>query len=250
MKAAINIRTFESKLIRSGYYFAVLVIAYCILGTVGNLLHIYLREVGSRTALLSFWLAHTAVLLTIIWSAVRTVTKYNWKAADWGFTLRWGCWISLGLIALDVLYKWQDWHTFKIAQYFWDPQQIVSITIEELVFRVAAISFLMHRFRNHKGRAILSIVLAAPFFIVPHLPTDTAHHLVHTILAMSLFFGVVFYYTRSILFPMYWHVMQNRGDILGLTGTAAVLVLYFGIAILGWYLDRRRRLKPVGGEAL
>ncbi len=169
---------------------------------------------------------------------------------DYGFTLNWGCWLGLALIAggTFIVLSYGDIVSGSVSLKL--SFVVFNASVEELIFRVLLINSLIAVLVKRKRRVLIAILVSAFLFTSAHWPTKTVWQL-QGILIMSVLFGYIYYWTRSILFPMGWHVYSNTVDDSGLVGVLMAVVIYFVIALYGRMLDHRRaRVVPVGGETI
>jgi len=214
-------------------------LAYSIYGLIGNFFNDYLKRLSYMDTLFAIQMVHATVVCTIVLIIVVAIFGRKTKADSWGFTLDNGCWISLFLCILVTLPYYSVLKFSWLGNWFWDPVQIVSISVEELTCRVMLITGLAYTLRRlHRGR-ILAVVISAFIFVIPHIPTHSTSELVNFIFPLGLVFGFAYILTGSILFPIYGHVMTNLGEYLGYTAGLSVIASYFIIALLGRFRMNR-----------
>jgi membrane protease YdiL (CAAX protease family) len=99
--------------------------------------------------------------------------------------------------------------------------------MEELAFRVIAIDEFIRLMDGIKARAFWAILASSALFTGFHLPSKSLVAL-QGIFISSLIFGYVYYKTRSVLFPAWFHAVSNAG----FSGGMLAVALYCLVATL------------------
>ncbi len=217
-------------------------LVYMVYGTFGNYFNLYFTNHQLNEAQFILQMSHVAIITGIIIVIAISVLRRRTTTVTWGFTLDKGCWISLLLCILVTLPYLSDLKFSWLGHWFWDPVQIESIMMEELICRVMLITGLVYMFRRFRRGRILAVIISTIVFIIPHIPTHSAFDMTNFVLSIGLVFGFAYLLTGSILFPLYAHVMTNLGEYLGYTAGMSVIIFYFIVALLGYRY--RNRYEP------
>ena len=226
-------------------FLLVVTAAFVVAGFGNNIL----RSVGSE---LSFEVAGLVGIVTIGAMILATsfavcfgVVRGPSTLVTWGFVIDRRLWIRLVLALLSVLIVIPK---ISGTSWFLGIPQIVSVgtvTMEEMFFRGILISTLLSIVQP-KGRwGVAGLICAtAVVFAVMHIPTKNAAGL-FGVFAGGIFLGYVFYYTRSLLLPIFVHVVANTAEKAGPIGGVVAIVAYFVVAGLVHIWARSRRAVEV-----
>jgi len=190
--------------------------------------------------------------LIAIYAMFLSCYRYEWRIKDLGFTFDRKVIISLAVIVLltapRLLFN-------EAGNYFHYPGgslflYILFATTEELVFRVILIDQLLKVFGDNKWGGFKAVLISSVIFAAIHIPIkDFA--MIRMIFFSSLVMGYVYYYTRSVLAPMYLHVLGNTMAMSGYFGGTLGIIIYFIMALYGKLLNRKRilplKIKEVSG---
>lgn len=90
-----------------------------------------------------------------------------------------------------------------------------------------------------KAKALWAILASSALWSVPHIPSKSLAQLLPGIFLGGLFFGYVYYKTKSILLPAWIHVISNSGYLGGILAAALYCLISFADCV-GWRADYRR----------
>lgn len=187
-----------------------------------------------------------SVIAVIVWAAVFTfmagagAVRSWWTLSNWGFSLNRKWWISSGLVIVSLAFMLLQQ---SVPVWGSDPFfviKMVGATLEEVVFRGLLIGLLVQVFRSSAKGVMLAIAVSAALFTLVHIPTKSGVELIG-LFTSALLMGYIFHVTQSLLFPIFAHVMANTVHDSGFKGGICCIGLYFAVAALGYFLDKRVR---------
>lgn len=193
-----------------------------------------------------FWLF---LLMKILWMATAGVVVYSLirhqrRPASYGFSFRWGGVASLAILVLIHVYLAISGKLVLSApeSFLWSA---LGAFMEELVFRAIAIDELILLMNGIKAKAFWAILASSALWSAPHLLSKSPSQ-VPGIFLGGLFFGYVYYKSRSILLPAWIHVLANAGYLGGIL----IAALYCLVSLADytiWSLKRSAPLLGLGG---
>jgi membrane protease YdiL (CAAX protease family) len=190
-----------------------LLIVFCSIGGIpGNYLHQRHRMDGTAALL--------GLLTEIMWATIAGVVAYSVirqksRPADYGFSFRRGGLASLAVLAAIHVYLAVSGKLALSApeSYLWSA---VGAFMEELLFRAIAIDMFVVLMDGIRAKAFWAILASSALWSLPHIPSKAPRQLLPGIFLGGLFFGYVYYKSRSILLPAWIHVAANAGYLAGL----------------------------------
>jgi len=178
-----------------------------------------------------FSLVNYATIFALI---VYSVWRGQSTLLDWGFGLNKGVLVNIGLIILVILINHDsDSASFMFHQKF-AATTIIGASAEEIIYRAWLITVLVFVMRKVKLNVLWAVLLATMIWFVPHIPTKTGPEL-WNIFTGGIIFCLIYYYTRSILFTMFFHVWSNTVGGMGIAGATIAGAAYFIIATIGHF---------------
>ena len=219
-------------------YILPLVIVYLISGTIHNYIRIHLAD--HETLVVTATIIMIIIMLTLPAAIARSIIKRETSVSDWGFTLDKKVWWHFGLMLFFgglLIYR----HQGDLIRFSADPSLLIAIvgaTIEEIIFRIYIIFFMVRLLSKVGRRVTWAVLLSALLFTVAHIPSKTGVELVN-IMFSSIIMGFITYYTGSVLFPAFYHVASNTLPQIGILGGLTSLAVYFMIAVTGSKNHRR-----------
>ena len=149
----------------------------------------------------------------------------------WGFSHGRGMWLNLALAAFTTVLVFGQLPPTKFTLGDSGLFKIVGAVTEELVFRVYLIRVVATLLSSKKGHVTKAVFLCAVVFTAMHLFRGLPATALLGLFISSLLLGYITYYTRSVLFAAYLHVLANTGSDLGLFGGAIVTVAYLAVSL-------------------
>ena len=112
--------------------------------------------------------------------------------------------------------------------------------MEELAFRAIAIDRFILLLEGVENKVFWAIVASSALWSIPHITSKSFSQLVGGIFLGGLFFGYVYYKSRSILLTAWIHSVANAGYPGGLV----TLALYCVISFADWtiWTSSKRKL--------
>lgn len=188
-----------------------------------------------------FWLF---LLMKILWATTAgmvawSVIRRQRRPADYGFSFKTGGVVSLAMLAVihGYLVISGKFVLSATESYLWSA---VGAFMEELVFRAIAIDKLIVLMDGIKGKAFWAILTSSALWSLPHIISKSLAQLLPGIFLGGLFFGYVYYKTKSILLPAWIHVVANAGYLGGIW----IAVLYCLISFADWGIWSWNRQTP------
>jgi len=209
-----------------------LTVGWAILGIPGN----YFRVRGLTGEARQF----LAFGVMILWAAIAGVVAYSVirrqrRPADYGFSFKAGGVASLAVLAVIHVYLVIS-GKFVLSAADSYLLSALGAFMEELVFRAIAIDKLILLMDGIKAKALWAILASAALWSVPHIPSKSPAQLIPGIFLGGLFFGYVYYKSRSILLPAWIHVVANAGYLAGIWIAALYCLISFADwAIWSWH---------------
>jgi membrane protease YdiL (CAAX protease family) len=184
-----------------------LAIACAVAGVPGN----YFRVRGLANDALLFWTLVAMMLWVgiagvIAWSVIRRQRR----PADYGLSFRPGGVASLVMLALIHIYlaitgKFVLNANGSLVFSVW------GVFTEELLFRSVAIDKFILLMNGIRHKAFWAILASSVLWSVPHITSKSPSQLLGGIFLGALFFGYIYYKSRSILLPAWIHGVANAG---------------------------------------
>jgi len=215
---------------------------YVISGLLFNYFQRVFTHSQNNSGLVAIQVVHICFISALIILFIISLTKPKYSLQYWGFRFNKGFLVSIGLALIVYFLYDHSLRLFIPANLPRDTVQFVSLICEELFFRAMLINYLKSLFANNRMKWIIVIPLSAIIFTIPHIPSYSFSKLLGGTFQLGLAWGAIYYFSNSILFPMYSHVMLNRVDQFGMLGVIAVTVIYVVLSSFG-YLENRRRIE-------
>ena len=215
---------------------------YVIVGFLLNYFQKLFTDSQNYDGLVAIYSVHLCFISALIILFIISLTKPKYSLQYWGFRFNTGFLVSIGLALVVYFLYDHPLRLFIPANLPRDTIQFVSLICEELFFRAMLINYLKSLFANNRMKWIIVIPLSAIIFTIPHIPSYSFSKLLGGTFQLGLVWGAIYYFSNSILFPMYSHVMLNRVDQFGMLGVIAVTVIYIVLSLFG-YIENRRQIQ-------
>jgi len=190
------------------------------------------------------------LLLEILWATIAGVVAYSLirqqrRPADYGFSFKRGGVASLAMLAVIHVYlvisgKFVLSATGTYLLSAW------GAFMEELAFRVIAIDKFILLMDGMKNKAFWAILASSALWSVPHITSKSPAQLLWGIFLGGLFFGYVYYKSRSILLPAWIHGVANAGYLGGILIAGLYCLISFAACAI-W--SRNKQTPPVSGAS-
>jgi hypothetical protein len=209
-------------------------------------------RVSSESVLL---ISYTTIVALLMWAAVFGTITYSIAVrgrspANYGFTLRLGTLISWVAVFIMSLLK-STYSDYAIPDNWIESSaRLIGATCEELLFRAIAINVIGSALRASGRNDLWAIPISAALWVLPHVPTKEIGFLPFLFLT-GVILGFIYRYSRSILFPMWGHVVANASWL----GGVIVIVIYVIVSAYGLIRERSAAARVAlqaetgGGEA-
>jgi membrane protease YdiL (CAAX protease family) len=215
-----------------------LTIGWGIVGIPAN----YFRVHGLIDGTGQFW-TFMAITLSIAGVIAYSVIRQQRRLADYGFSFKSG-----GVASLAVLAVIHGYLVISGKLALSAPEDYllsaVGAFMEELAFRAIAIDKFIVLMEGIKAKAFWAILASSALWSLPHIPSKSPAQLLPGIFLGGLFFGYVYYKSRSILLPAWIHAVANAGYLGGIL----IAGLYCLISFAGW-ATWNRQTPPVAGAS-
>ena len=183
----------------------------------------------------------------ILWATIAgvvacSVIRQKRRPADYGFSFKSGGVASLAVLAVIHVYLAISGKLVLSAteSYLWSA---VGAFMEELLFRAIAIDMFIVLMDGIKAKAFWAILASSALWSLPHIPSKSLAQLLGGIFLGGLFFGYVYYKSKSILLPAWLHVVANAGYLAGIL----IAGLYCLISFADWAIwSGTSKLLPPG----
>jgi membrane protease YdiL (CAAX protease family) len=182
------------------------------------------------------------LILTLLTLIAADVWKGGRRYNCWGFTLNGKIWHNVSLIIISSILLFPRYPLFTSFGDSLTAWKIAAASLEEIVFRVYLISLFLRIAKSHRRRLFIAMSLSAVAFTLIHIPTKSVFELLN-IFVGSMIFGYVAYHTKSVLFPIYIHVLMNTGGDVGFIGAGYAVIAYFCVALLAFVKNHRKSLR-------
>jgi membrane protease YdiL (CAAX protease family) len=173
------------------------------------------------------------------------VARQKRRPADYGFSFQRGGLASLAvLVVIHVYLAISGKFALSATEsYLWSA---VGAFMEELLFRAIAIDLLIVLMAGIKAKAFWAILASSALWSLPHIPSKSLAQLLGGIFLGGLFFGYVYYKSRSILLPAWIHAAANAGYLGGIL----IAGLYCLISFADWaFWSWKKQTPPAGGAS-
>jgi membrane protease YdiL (CAAX protease family) len=186
-----------------------------------------------------FW----TLLVMILWGAIAGVVAYSivrrqQRLAAYGFSFQRGGLASLAILAVVHVYLVMSGKFVLSA-----PESFVlkalGAFMEEIAFRVIAIDKLILLMNGTKAKAFWAILASSVLWSLPHVVSKSPAQIGGIFLG-GLFFGYIYYKSRSILLPAWLHSVANAGYLGGLF----IAVLYCVISVADSFMRSWNKQTP------
>ena len=216
------------KIIDKAFITEYLIALYVILGFIGNyLFHIFQNDSGK--VLLINYFSLFIIFIGII-ALFFGLQKKHYKITDYGFIINKRLWISIIIICIGTIFLIKDYNLYGEVLTVKLFLSVILVMIEEIIFRAILFNKLMNILINNKYKVILSIILSSLIFTLPHIPIKNFAELMG-VFTSSVAFTYIYYLSRSIVLPIYFHVISNTITSFGLLGGFISLIIYFILSI-------------------
>ncbi len=182
------------------------------------------------------------LITKILWAAIAaavawSVIRQKRRPADYGFSFKTGGVASLAVLAVIHVYLVISSKLVLSATegYLWSA---IGAFMEELLFRAVAIDMFIVLMDGIKARAFWAILTSSALWSLPHVASKSPAQLLGGIFLGGLFFGYVYYKSRSILLPAWIHVVGNAGYFGGMIITGLYCLVGFADWAI-WYWNRQ-----------
>jgi membrane protease YdiL (CAAX protease family) len=211
-----------------------LVIGITPVGLIGN----WIRQYCDSMTIIGY----AMLLAVLVWLTVQAkvaydITRGGRKPAHYGFTLRIGALISAAAVLLFSVLKSSAGDYILLSNPVEFSFKIIGATAEELLYRAMAINVFGAMLRSRGRNDLWAIPISAALWVLPHVPTKEIGFLPFLFLT-GVILGFIYRYSRSILFPMWGHVVANASWL----GGVIVIVIYVIVSAYG--LIRERSAAP------
>lgn len=181
----------------------------------------------------------------ILWAFIAFVIAYSVirqqrRPSDYGFSYGRGGLASLAVIAAIYLYLFMNGKV-DLSGNRSSPPIVLAAFLEELVFRVIMIDRLVQLMDGIRNKALWAILASTTLWSLPHIPSKSPAQLLGGIFLGGLFFGYVYYKSRSILLPAWIHVVANAGHLGGIL----IAGIYCLVTFADWGTWPWRQKPPV-----
>lgn len=175
-------------------------------------------------------------LVEILWAAIAGVIAYSLirqqrRLADYGFSFKRG-----GVASLAMLAVIQVWLVVSgqiapsvTGNFVWI---VLGAFMEELAFRAIAIDKFIVLMDGIKAKAFWAILASSVLFSIVHIPSKSPAELLGIFLS-SLIMGYIYYKSRSILLPAWYHGISNAGYLGGVLIAALYCLMGVADCIIG-----------------
>ncbi len=221
------------KLSRCDTALLVLIGLWIAIGVPGN----YVRVHGN--GLFPVLLLVTNILVLVLWAAMASLIAYSAvrgqrRFAAYGFSFRTGGLLSLAVAAAIHVYLVVSGKLGLSvpANLGWIA---LGALMEELAFRAILIDEFLLLLDGVQSRAFWAILASSVLFTVAHIASKSAA-MIPGIFISALIMGYVYYKTRSIALPAWYHGLSNAGN----AGGMLVVAVYCAIAAADVILGLRR----------
>jgi membrane protease YdiL (CAAX protease family) len=191
-----------------------------------------------------------SLLAIILWATIAGVVAYSLirqhrRPGDYGFSFRIGGVASLAILAVIHIYLVFSGKFILSApeSYLWSA---FGAFMEELAFRVIAIDKLILLMDGMTAKAFWAILASSALWSVLHIPSKAPAQLLGGIFLGGLFFGYVYYKSRSILLPAWIHGISNAGYLGGIL----IAALFCLISLADWAIWSCNKQTPPAAGAL
>lgn len=225
----------------------IIAIAFILIWAVlGNYFVAQIEPIEDPSDILCINLIKTALWIITLIMLIPYFGRRKWEADAFGFVWDWKVLISLGFIALSTLISFSSYNPrcyfcYKDSELFLN---ILFPTLEELLIRVVFISYLVevlekpkssifptfNALKSSKGRVLLAVLISSIVFTLVHIPIKSDYQIMRIFIS-SMVTGYVYYYTRSIFFPMYGHAFGATVGSTGFLGGSLVIVIYLLLSL-------------------
>ncbi len=190
------------------------------------------------------------LLTMILWATIAGVVAYSVirqkrRPADYGFSFKRGGVASLAVLAVIHGYLVIS-GKFALSAPENYLLSAVGAFMEELAFRAIAIDRFILLMDGIKAKAFWAILASSALWSLPHIPSKSPAQLLPGIFLGGLFFGYVYYKSRSILLPAWIHAAANAGYLGGIL----IAGLYCLISFADWaFWSWKKQTPPAVGTS-
>lgn len=165
-----------------------------------------------------------------------SVLSSHVSLSRWGLTIGKRWWLSVGLVVVSVVLVSLNSNIVFVAFGQNLVLKTVGASLEEVFFRGLLISTIIGLTKRRRLGWTLAIVASSLSFTLAHIVTKNPMEL-QGIFVSSLVFGLIVLATRSVLFPIFYHVLSNTAGDSGLLGGILAVALFLVIAMVGRLWD-------------
>jgi membrane protease YdiL (CAAX protease family) len=225
---------------------------WTIIGIPGNYLrvHVLVDGVGQAWILLAMtiqilWMILLALIAGVI---AYSVIRQHRRPADYGFSLKRGGVASLAVLAAIYFYLAISGKLVLSATGNFFLLTVFSAFMEEVVFRAIAIDKFMLLMDGISAKAFWAILASSALFTILHITSKSPAELLG-IFNSSLIAGYVYYKSRSILLPAWYHAASNAGYLGGVLIAAVYCLIGLADCTIGSRKQQTSRSAVASGNA-
>ncbi len=220
-------------------FLLIMTAVFTVAGLGNNILRGYLEPFPSEFVAMAWMTSMGVWLLAVAFAVSFGLVRGPSTFQTWGFVIDRRLWISAALVLVTGVVPLAISGGGLIDSFA--LLKAPAAGVEELFFRGILISTLLSVLQPKNRWDVARIVgITAVAWTICHIPIKNGPEL-FGIFTGGIFFGYVYYYTRSLLMPVAVHAMANAG----LLGGVVAIVGYFIIAGLIHIWSRSRRAVEV-----
>jgi membrane protease YdiL (CAAX protease family) len=205
---------------------------FTVAGLGNNIMRTYLvpETFPSESITLAWMVTMGLMILSAAFAVAFGLVRGPATFETWGFVINRRLWISLvivlvtGLIVLPRLLG---------LPWFLGTPQLVSVctgTMEEVFFRGILITTLLSMVQPKSRWGVAGLICAAAaMFAIVHIPLSGLMGAQNALIG-GILLGYIYYYTRSLLLPIFVHVVASTVEKAGPIGGVLAIIGYFVIA--------------------
>nr|MBN2277571.1 CPBP family intramembrane metalloprotease [candidate division Zixibacteria bacterium] len=232
-------------IIKSNNLILYLIILISISGFLGNYFMHYFQSsdiLGDNIYITAVSIVYFLLVIILI---LISVFRYNKNLTGFGFVLNKGCYLSIGIIILvSIILTSRNIPTIfltNISLYI----GILQASLEEIIFRVLLIQCLIKIFGVYKYKILHAIIVGSLIFTLIHVPIREFGIIIN-IFIVSVVLAYIYYFTQSIILPIYIHTLVNTYSYYELSGGIIVLLFYIILAMSARILNHNVKMQQTG----
>ncbi len=195
----------------------------------------FIYEVTQSANILFSAIIILLMLLITVFVMLRNISLSESTTLTWGLRLDkqgWFIWSFLAAFTIVYMFFYPP-VTTSIGHMVIYSLNLMNLTVQELILRAFLISYLINILGKTKKDILLAVIISSILIAIvqkPFFDLSVSEHFSWGIF-VGIFYGYIYFYTKSIIFFMFFSVLMSVGYLLPHTPDSEV-IYPVGLALL------------------